>query len=114
MANQPTNVTRLERDLCKAGLSDIGAVLSLHPDANDEGHEWYGEYITVCPGGVHVDFWDRYSEKAVRMNAHMSAEKLIKVAKTLAECDTKNHIGIEVIVPVRTAVAVCQTLANRR
>lgn len=114
MASKPTNITRLERDLCKAGLSDIGAVMPLEPDSNDEGHEWYREHMTAKPGGIHIEFWDRYSEKAVRMNAHMSAEKLIKVAETLAECATKNDIGIEVIVPVRTAVAVCQTLANRR
>lgn len=114
MASKPTNITRLERDLCKAGLSDIGPVFSLEPDVNDEGREWYGEVMSVNAGGVSVEFYDRYSEKAVEMNAHMSADKLIKVAKTLAECDTKNRIGIKVIVPVRTAVAVCQTLANRR
>lgn len=110
MSHKPTNVTRLERDLCKAGFTTDGFALPLDPTANDEGHLFYGEALTIRINGVTVDYHDRYSEKAVQMYAHMPPAKLVEVAKALAERETKRLVGIDAIIPVGTAVAVCDTL----
>lgn len=113
MSNKPTNVTRLERDLCKAGVTTgEGYSLPLHPDAHDEGHLYYAEVLTISINGVAVDFFDRYSEKAVRMCVHMSPTKLVEVAKTLVERESRRIVGVEAIIPVGTAVAVCETLGR--
>lgn len=118
MAHKPTNVTRLERDPCRTGLADCGpcTALPLHPDANDPGHDGYGEMPMVGEGGVSVDFDSRYSEKAVKMRAHMSAVQLVEVARTFVGCELgakPKQVGIDAIFPASTSVGVVRTLAGR-
>ena len=119
MAHKPTNVTRLERDPCCTGLADCGpcTALPLHPDANDPGHDSYGEMLMVREGDVSVDFDSRYSEKAVKMRAHMSAVQLVEVARTFAGCELgakPKQVGIDAIISASTTVEVVRTPAGRR
>lgn len=117
MSTQPTTVSRLESELCKAGMSHVGPVLPLHPDANDEGHELYNDFLTVKVRGVYIDFEERYSQKGkVEMRMHVPAEKLVQVCNAIASThgSTTELIGVSANVTVRTALAVCEALNGPR
>jgi hypothetical protein len=113
MPYSPTTVSRLESELCKAGLSHIGYTLELDPTANDEGHQYYDGVLTAKVRGVTIDFEERYSQRGkVEMRMRVPAEKLECVCKAIADThgSTTERIGIQAIVTVKTALAVCKAL----
>jgi len=120
MSSDPTNITRLEVELYKHGFRDNGFVTQFHPDANDEGHKWYPAYMSMgfdkqpdLSRKTRFEFYDRYSEKAVTMVGSVPVERLRAFCDAMeANHKRSNNIYIEVIVSVRTAVAVCEALRS--
>lgn len=119
MTSDPTNVSRLEAELCKHGFHDDGFGLPLHPNANDAGRKIYSEFMSMGfdtkdpTTEANIDFYDRYSEKAVRMVGHVHMDKLQALCDALKDNHRRsNSIQFEAIVSVRTAVAVCEALRN--
>lgn len=119
MSGRPTNVSLLEAKLCERGMGDI-EFLGLHPDANDEGHAYYDEVIIAhpCTGDskLTIDFTDRYSEpNCVRMRTHVDPGKLQVICDVLKNLhkSKKHHIGVDAVVTVPVAVAVCEALRGR-
>ena len=113
MSTQPTTVSRLESELCKAGMDDVGYAMLLDPTANDEGHLYYDEFLIVKVKDVVADFEERYSQKGkVEMRMNVPAEKLEGVCKAIADThkSTTELIGVSAIVTVKTALAVCKAL----
>ncbi len=113
MPYSPTTVSRLESELCRAGLSHIGYTLDLDPTANDDGHQYYDGFLTAKVRGVVVDFEERYSQRGkVEMRMHVPAEKLEGVCKAITDThkSTTELIGVSAIVTVKTAIAVCKAL----
>lgn len=109
----PTNVTRLEAELCRRGHADYGCPLPLHADANDEGHAYYADVSQVKAGGVWVDLEDRYSQRGrVRMSLSVPAERLGAVCEAIAAThrSRRERVTVDAIVTVKTAVAVCEAL----
>lgn len=113
MASRPTTVSKLESKLCKSGYASDG-VLSLNPDASDDGHEWYPEAMTLVLGGTSVDFSERYSEDKVELRTTLTPEQLVRVAQAFSDThgSKQNGIRVSAIVTVTTAVAVCDAIGS--
>lgn len=115
VSTRPTTISKLESKLCEHGHRSDG-VLALHPDACEDGHGWYPEFMTMQLDGTAVDFTERHTEDKVEMRTTLTPEQLVRVAEVLAETHrSKQHgIGVGVIVTVTTALAVCDELRGSR
>ena len=98
-------------------MDDVGYAMMLDPTANDEGHLYYDDVLTVKVKGVVADFEERYSQRGkVEMRMHVPAEKLVQVCNAIASThgSTTELIGVSANVTVRTALAVCEALNGPR
>lgn len=117
MSYEPTTVTKLEVALYKAGHRSDG-VIELSPDANDEGHQWYPDFMTMMFGKLgdttSVDFFERHTEDKVEMSTSLTPEQLVRVADVFAKThkSTRHQIHVNAIVTVTTAVAVCDAISK--
>jgi hypothetical protein len=94
-------------------MGHVGYGELLDPTASDEGHQYYGGFMTVKVHDVVIDFEERYSQKGkVEMRMHVPAEKLVRVCEAIADThkSTTELIGVSAIVTVKTALAVCKAL----
>ena len=115
MSTRPTTVSKVEAALARAGFATDG-VRDLKADADEPGRAWYPEAETMMIGKTSVDICERHTEDKVELTTTVTPEQLVRVAGALAEThkSSRHPVRVNVIVGIKTAVAVCDALRGAR